>query len=112
MPGPHVFAVRVCAVRLRAGRSLTGNPPCDQPLRADASASTASHRAFRDDREPPLLSGETRGVKSLICPTRQADNFSREVWTGQITLKSQTNFDFSRTRSAGQFSLEGGLGRA
>ena len=24
----------------------------------------------RDDREPPLVTGETRGVKSLICPTR------------------------------------------
>ena len=27
-----------------------------------APASTASHRAFRDDREPPLSSGETRGI--------------------------------------------------
>jgi hypothetical protein len=24
----------------------------------------------RDDRDPPLLSGETRGVVTLICPTR------------------------------------------
>src|SRR4029077_14774290 len=40
-----------------------------------ASASTASHRAFRDDREPPLFSGETGGVKSLICPTGQAEYF-------------------------------------
>ena len=50
--GPHDFAVRLARVRL-----------------ARASASTASHRAFRDDREPPLLSGETGGFKSLICPT-------------------------------------------
>ena len=36
---------------------------------ARASASTASHRAFRDDREPPLLSGETGELIALICPT-------------------------------------------
>jgi hypothetical protein len=27
----------------------------------------------RDDRDPPLSSGETRGVKSLICPTAKAE---------------------------------------
>jgi hypothetical protein len=58
------------------------------------------------------LSGETGGVKSLICPTAKAKYFSREVWTGQIALKSQANFDFARTGSAGQFSLEGKVGRA
>jgi hypothetical protein len=56
--------------------------------------------------------GETGGDTPLICPTAEAEYFSHEVWTGQITLKSQTNFDFSRTRSAAQFSLEEGLGRA
>ena len=37
------------------------------------------HRAFRDDREPPLLSGETGGFKPLICPSRLGKNsaFSR-----------------------------------
>jgi hypothetical protein len=29
----------------------------------------------RDDREPPLLSGETGGFKSLICPTAKAEYF-------------------------------------
>jgi hypothetical protein len=29
----------------------------------------------RDDREPPLLSGETRGEEPLICPTRQQQYF-------------------------------------
>jgi hypothetical protein len=29
----------------------------------------------RDDREPPLSSGETGGFKSLICPTRQQEFF-------------------------------------
>jgi hypothetical protein len=41
-PEPHDFAVRVM--------------PASSVL---ASASIASHRAFRDDREPPLLSGGT-----------------------------------------------------
>ena len=31
----------------------------------------------RDDREPPLLSGETGGFKSLICPRMKAEYFSR-----------------------------------
>jgi uncharacterized protein DUF4262 len=29
----------------------------------------------RDDRDPPLSSGETGGFKSLICPTRQEEFF-------------------------------------
>jgi hypothetical protein len=44
--GPHGFAVRACLRSSAASR-----------------ASTTSHRAFRDDREPPLSSGETGGVK-------------------------------------------------
>jgi hypothetical protein len=32
------------------------------------------------------LSGETRGVKSLICPTAQAKNFSQGDWTGFFDL--------------------------
>ncbi|WP_207234477.1 hypothetical protein, partial [Bradyrhizobium sp. Leo170] len=44
-------------------------------------ASTASHRNVRDDRDPPLIRRETRGVIVLICPTAKADYFSREGWT-------------------------------
>ena len=35
----------------------------------------------RDDREPPLVTGETRGIKSLICPTPRAEYFCARVWT-------------------------------
>ena len=35
----------------------------------------------RDDRDPPLSSGETRGVKPLICPTAKAEYFQQEGWT-------------------------------
>jgi hypothetical protein len=44
----------------------TTSPSALVPFVKGTSASTASHRAFRDDREPPLLSGETGEVKSLI----------------------------------------------
>jgi hypothetical protein len=44
--GPHDFAVRNSTVRLRADQSLTGNPPCDQIMRAGAAASTASLPAY------------------------------------------------------------------
>src|SRR3979490_3295254 len=36
----------------------------------------------RDDREPPLSSGETGEVKSVICPTAKAKYFCAEGWTG------------------------------
>ncbi len=36
----------------------------------------------RDDREPPLSSGETGEVKSVICPTAKAKYFSETGWTG------------------------------
>jgi hypothetical protein len=36
----------------------------------------------RDDREPPLSSGETGGAKALICPTAKAKYFSETGWTG------------------------------
>src|SRR6266567_6748410 len=35
----------------------------------------------RDDRDPPLSSGETHGVKSLICPTAKAIYFCAGGWT-------------------------------
>jgi hypothetical protein len=47
----------------------TTSPSASVPFVNDTSASTASHRTFRDDREPPLLSGETGEVVALICPT-------------------------------------------
>src|SRR5229473_2339237 len=36
----------------------------------------------RDDREPPLSSGETGEVKSVICPTAKAKYFCATGWTG------------------------------
>ncbi len=63
--GPHGFAVRF------GSRS--------------SCASICVHRIpprVRDDRDPPLSSGETGGSKSLICPTAKAEYFSQQGWTG------------------------------
>jgi hypothetical protein len=68
--GPHDFAVRRIST-----------------LVSSATCVHASHRAFRDDREPPLLPGETGGFKSLICPTAKAEYFFGEDWTGQISFE-------------------------
>ena len=35
----------------------------------------------RDDREAPFIRRETRGVKSLICPTARAEYFCDGGWT-------------------------------
>jgi hypothetical protein len=40
----------------------------------------------RDDREPPLLSGETRGVMPVIWPTGPAEYFCAGGWTGFFDL--------------------------
>jgi hypothetical protein len=57
--------------------ALTNRPSLDlSPIALKGtSASTASHRAFRDDREPPLLSGETGEQVPVICPTGQEEYF-------------------------------------
>ena len=47
----------------------TTSPYASVPFVKGTSASTASHRAFRDDREPPLSSGETGESIEMICPT-------------------------------------------
>ena len=62
--GPHDFAVR------------------DRPRSSVvAPASTASHRNVRDDRDPPLICRETRGVEAVICPTGRAEYFCAKGWT-------------------------------
>ena len=89
-PATGVRTTRFCRTlwrrRLARRISLTGRTRPAIALRADAAASTASQPAFRDDRDPPLFSGETRRVKSLICPTRQAENFLGRDWTGILDL--------------------------
>jgi hypothetical protein len=42
------------------------------------ATSTASHRNVRDDRDPPLIRGETGGVKALIWVRREAEYFRAE----------------------------------
>jgi hypothetical protein len=56
-------------------RDHTTSPYAFAPFVKSASASTASRRAFRDDREPPLLSGETGRFNPVICPSAKAKYF-------------------------------------
>jgi hypothetical protein len=94
--GPHDFAVRSCSLVLRAGYSLTA--------RKSRPAKPCAHEPPR----PPHLtarfvtiasrprSGETGIFKKVICPAKEANYFSRAVWTGQITLKGLEKLDFRR----------------
>ena|SRR5215207_6180156 len=87
MPGPHGFAVRFSAVRLRAVvRSRQGRPA--NTLHADAAASTASHPASVTTRDPPLMRDETAGLIVLIWRNREGICFCARGWTGQITMKA------------------------
>ena len=64
--------------RPRAFASLTGKARPATSRAPDAAASTASHPAFRDDREPPLMWGETAGVKKVICMKGEEGNIFAE----------------------------------
>src|ERR1035438_4579416 len=78
--GPHVFAVRISAVRQRRLRV---------------------HRIparVRDDRETPLSSGGTAALLHLIWVFGKSEYFCRWGWTGQISLIRLAKFDFTRTR--------------
>jgi hypothetical protein len=44
----------------------------------------------------PLLGDETARLIVLICPTGEAEYFSQEVWTGQITLNCFDKSEFWR----------------
>jgi hypothetical protein len=66
----------------------TTSPSASVPFVVGTSASTASHPTFRDDREPPLLSGETGGFKSLICPTGQAEYFPQRGLTRGVRRRA------------------------
>jgi hypothetical protein len=77
---PHDFAVRLSAVRQRRLRV---------------------HRIplhVRDDRETPLVWDRMAIDKPVICVGRKQEYFSCDDWTGQISLKSQENFGYARTR--------------
>jgi hypothetical protein len=62
--GPHDFAVRVSRRSSFAAIRVHRIPP-----------------RVRDDREPPLSSGETGQSRALICAGSEAEYFSRGGWT-------------------------------
>src|ERR1700742_1424036 len=48
----------------------TTSPSASVRFVSRTDASTASHRNVRDDRDPPLIRGETGAVKAVIWPRR------------------------------------------
>jgi hypothetical protein len=85
----HIHFIRSFASEKSAGlQDHTTSPSASVPFVVGTSASTASHRTFRDDREPPLLSGETGGFKSLICPTGQAEYFPQRGLTRGVRRRA------------------------
>ena len=86
---PPVFAQRLrramapssCAKDTAHGM----NPPCNSVSRRRCRVHRIPSRV-RDDRDPPLFSGETGRVKSLICPTAQAEYFLRAGLTAKSDL--------------------------
>jgi hypothetical protein len=78
-------AMRIAPHDLTPASGRQNHTPSPSASAALVSRSFRVHRIsarVRDDREPPLLSGETRGEEPLICPTRQEKYFFREGWTG------------------------------
>src|SRR6202048_3467343 len=68
--GPHDFAVRFNAVVLRAvNRSRVFARPAIPPARRRCRVHRIPSRV-RDDRDTPLLPGETGEFVKVICPTR------------------------------------------
>jgi hypothetical protein len=67
----------------------------------DTVASTASRTYVRDDRDTPLVD-EAGCAKTIINFGKpEAKYFSREDWTGQISLIRLTNFACARMRFLG-----------
>ncbi len=91
-PAGHVPPAEVLAKALKrrsyARRLIAHRPKPALQFRCapDAAASTASQPAFRDDRDPPLLSGETGGDTPLSCLARQEEYFFGWDWTGIFDL--------------------------
>ena len=79
---------------------IGGTPPANltpAPRRQDHTTSPYASCAFvfcairvhripprvRDDREPPLVTGETGGIIAMICPTGRAEYFFAKGWTAR-----------------------------
>ena len=101
--GPHDFAVRFSTVRLRADRSLTGNPPCDPSCARALPRPPLPAPTFVTMANAPL-SGRDGKSHRLICTSEKPKYFCQRDWTGQITLIRLDKLDFWRNaaRSCGK----------
>ena len=95
--GPHDFAVRRRAVRLRAWAIAHGSirPALRSHLRARTAASTAPRPNVRDDGQRPSF-GTGWQSYSLTSISEKQKYFLPRDWTGQITLIRFNKLDFSR----------------
>jgi hypothetical protein len=98
--------VATVALRKNLPRNLT--PASGRQDHTTSPYASAAHvnRSFRvhripprvrDDRDPPLSSGEPGGIKRLTCPIREAIYFFARDWTGRIALQPFTNSASSRS---------------
>ena len=97
---PPVFAKRLrralapssCASDIAHGI----NPPCTISLTPTLPRPPHPVPTFVTMANAPLLGDETARLIVLICPTREAEYFFGEVWTGQITLNQLGKSPFWR----------------
>ena len=89
MPGPHGFAVRFSAVRLRALRRSRETRPAI-PFHANAAASTATRPNVRDDGQRPSSRDGMAEVLVLIWGDGETEYFllsnGNRLPVGQINL--------------------------
>jgi hypothetical protein len=99
--GPHDFAVRWH--RLSSARLVIAHGFNESALRSrraqNAAASTASRPASVTMANAPLWDGTAAGI-DLIWDQWKQEYFSREDWTGQISLKLKENFFSGRTNGS------------
>ena len=90
LPGDRAF-LPPSSLRNLFLKNLTPASGCQDHTASPSAPVTLVSRNFRvhripphvrDDREPPLSSGETGEVKSVICPTAKAKYFRAKGWTG------------------------------
>src|ERR1700682_4273078 len=88
LPGERAF-LPPSSLRNLFLKNLTPASGCQDHTASPSARVTLVSRNFRvhripprvrDDREPPLSSGETGEVKSVICPTAKAEYFCAKGW--------------------------------
>src|SRR5689334_21844465 len=80
------------------------NSPCDT-FRARRCRVHRIPPRVRDDRDPPLVRGETAGFLVLIWVRREANCFFGRDWTGQIRLNWLMKLAFARNAISSEIAM-------